>query len=92
MGIGSNPPKIPLRTIRSFEKLLPNEIQSPSPTRERMTGLVRDRIGVSCLDCGVTGVIQTSHMDRKILGEFIEDGDGDKHDGHCDDEDLLSEM
>jgi hypothetical protein len=85
MGIGGDPPEIPLRTIRSFEKLLPNEIQSPSPTRERVAGLVRDRIGVSCLDSGVSSIIQTSHMDGKILGELIEDRDGDKHDGHCDD-------
>jgi hypothetical protein len=29
-------------------------------------------------------------MNRKVLGEFVKNGDGNKHDGHYGDEDLLS--
>jgi hypothetical protein len=56
-----------------------------------MTGLIRNGIGVSSLDSGISSIVKSFHTNREILGEFIEDGDGNKHDGHCDDRGCFSE-
>jgi hypothetical protein len=91
--VSGDPPEISLRTIRSFKELLPNEIQGPGSTGKGMARLVRNRIGVPCLDSGISSVIESPHMNRKVLGELVEDRDGNKHDGHCDDErDCFSEI
>jgi hypothetical protein len=57
VGIGGNSPEVSLRAIRSFEELLPNEIQGSGSTRKGMTGLVGNRIGISCLDSSVSSIV-----------------------------------